>query len=129
MLNKFKSYPEDDRWFTLALMTLLVLVAFGLGRLSAGTEWALSAAQRPIALISTSTAIRLLQTPDTAGDSLTIPWESQTAASVIGSRSGTRYYPVTCRHWERISPENRLVFVDASRARAAGYTIAVGCRE
>ena len=124
MYNKFKYLIFDDRWTFMILLILVAGIAFGLGRLSTGTVPYLIAGA---GVSPAATGVKMILQPVLTDDSLTIPWEAVTAQSVIASRNGSRYYPYHCTQWERINPENRLVFVDAVRARAAGYTRAAGC--
>lgn len=114
--EKFKLL-ERDQIFYVPLIALVAFIAFGLGRLSILVELD-DPALESVVLISESNEY---------DDRLTIPPEELTDDTVVASRNGARYYPLDCSAVERIAPENRIFFVDAQRAQAAGYTIAAAC--
>ena len=47
---------------------------------------------------------------------------------VVASKSGTKYYLPSCAGADRISDANKVWFVSASAASAAGYTPASNCK-
>lgn len=47
---------------------------------------------------------------------------------VVASKSGTKYYLPSCAGAERISEANKVWFVSASAAVAAGYAPAANCK-
>ncbi|HUY05411.1 MAG TPA: hypothetical protein VMV62_01700 [Candidatus Paceibacterota bacterium] len=49
------------------------------------------------------------------------------SAGVVASKSGTRYYPPGCAGASRISDANKVWFVSAEAAEAAGYAPAANC--
>lgn len=48
--------------------------------------------------------------------------------SVVASKSGTKYYLPSCAGAERISDANKIWFVSAAAAAAAGYAPAAHCK-
>ena len=88
-----------------AMVILVGLAAFGLGRLS---------------VPSTSTSSR-----DSAsrgsGQAAPIPH------TYVGSKSGSVYYLPSCKGATSIKEENKVWFVSASEAEAAGYKPAANC--
>jgi len=46
----------------------------------------------------------------------------------VASKSGTKYYLPSCAGAERISETNKVWFVSASAASAAGYSPAANCK-
>lgn len=101
--DKCKSFvamvPRDV--FILAILVLASLLSFGLGYL-AGLDAA---------------------TPSDALNAQTASAEER----VVASKSGTKYYLPTCSGAERISEDNKVWFISASAASAAGYTPAANC--
>ena len=119
--NKFK-WLEDDRNYFVVTLCIIVLAAYGLGRLSVtGAPIILGDSDRQSGIVLVSDAEVVTD------DRLTIPKEAITNETVIGSRNGARYYALDCGGVDRISEENRLYFIDAARAKAAGYTPSVQC--
>lgn len=55
------------------------------------------------------------------------PLATSTAGSVVASKNGTKYYLPQCAGAERISEGNKVWFVSAAQALAAGYTPAANC--
>ena len=53
---------------------------------------------------------------------------TKTEGKFVASKSGTKYYLPTCAGAERISDANKVWFVSASAASAAGYTPASNCK-
>jgi hypothetical protein len=45
----------------------------------------------------------------------------------LASKSGTKYYPISCKSANRIKPENRVYFNSADEAEEEGLTLASGC--
>lgn len=99
----FASVPRDA--LIIAVLVLASLLSFGLGYL-AGQD----AAAREVG--------RAPETPTVA---------ASTTNQVVASKNGTKYYLPGCAGAERISDANKVWFVSAESARAAGYAPAVGC--
>jgi len=54
--------------------------------------------------------------------------DTNTTGNFVASKSGTKYYPVSCAGAEKISDANKVYFVSASVAERAGYTLSVNCK-
>ncbi|MEK7060494.1 MAG: hypothetical protein AAB936_00690 [Patescibacteria group bacterium] len=93
--------PKDA--LILAILVLASSLSFGLGYL-AGLD------------ASTTSADGALNVQTTA-----------TEGRFVASKSGTKYYLPTCAGAERISDANKVWFVSASVANAAGYSPAANC--
>ena len=52
---------------------------------------------------------------------------TETEVRFVASKSGTKYYLPSCAGAERISEANKVWFVSASAASAAGYSPAANC--
>lgn len=108
-------------WVLPAILVLLGLTAFGLGRLSVMGE------EGPRLIIklpdgTTQTAAAYAAAP--AAQSAPAP---ATAGEYVASKSGERYYPTGCAAAGRIKEENRVYFATMAAAEAAGYTKAANC--
>lgn len=78
-----------------AMVVLVGLAAFGLGRLSVVGQ----------------------------GSSAAVP----TPHNYVGSKSGSVYYLPSCKGADAIKQENKVWFVSAQEAEAAGYRPAANC--
>lgn len=104
--------PRDG--LILAVLVLASSLSFGLGYLAG-----LDAGQTSGASLDMSPAAT------TSTDSTGSP---QAAGQVVASKSGTKYYLPSCAGAGRISDANKVWFVSASAASAAGYTPAANCK-
>ncbi len=111
-----------EAFFIPAVVVLVGLTAFGLGRLSAlgvqGDEPAAAAvasyqaAEQPAPIAPAQAA------PAQVGES---------SGKYVASKSGTKYYLPSCAGVSRIKEENKVWFATAAEAQAAGYGPAANC--
>jgi hypothetical protein len=95
----------------ISIIVLASSASFGLGYL-AGLEGGLSA-----------------QTGQGSGTTLqSSPLAPGTAGQVVASKGGTKYYFPSCTGANAISEGNKVWFISASAAEAAGYTPASNCK-
>jgi hypothetical protein len=94
-------------WGVVALILLVALVCFGLGRLSA--------------LLEMRGFITLTQTASAATG------EPRGGGYIAGRRGSVYYYP-WCGGAARIAPQERLEFATANDAEMAGYRAAKNCK-
>ncbi len=99
--------PGGGEWLVPAMVLLVGLASFGLGRLSA---------------IEEAWPSVLLRRAETAPRPLPLGGE------VVASRSGSVYYFPWCGGVSAIKPENMRSFKDEEAARAAGYRPAKNCK-
>jgi len=92
-----------------AIVVLVGLTAFGLGRLSAleGVE---------------KGGLTIIAPPETQAAAV-----QESARRYVASKSGTRYYLPSCSGASRIQEGNKVWFATKAQAEAAGYTAASGC--
>jgi len=102
-LDKHKSLFEAA--LLPAVVVLVGLSAFGLGRLSVTGLPAAGAAPAP------------------ASAKVVSAEEGQ----FVASKAGTKYYLPSCAGASNIKEENRVYFVSVAQAQAAGYTAAANC--
>ena len=105
--NLVSKIPRDA--LILAILVLASSLSFGLGYLAG-----LDARQESVS------EIRQFTTQEVGA-----PTES---AGVVASKSGTKYYFPQCAGAERITEANKVWFMSASDATAAGYTPAANCK-
>ncbi|MSR70938.1 hypothetical protein EXS62_02770 [Candidatus Kaiserbacteria bacterium] len=90
-----------------AILLMVGLSAFGLGRLSATGEQGGSTAGSPAAQTASAAA--------------------PTTSAYVASKSGAKYYLPTCSAVARITEENKVWFESVEEAEAAGYEPAANC--
>ncbi len=89
-----------------AVVVLVGLSAFGLGRLSVIGISATTAASAAVPITKTVSADE---------------------GNYVASKSGTKYYLPSCPGVSNIKEENKVYFVTVAEAEAAGYTAAANC--
>lgn len=114
-----------------AIMLLIALIAFGLGRLSGlkspksglkvlypegMTETRMGASAAPIGAVSG------------AGPASTTPGGGEGVEQIVASKSGTKYHFTWCSGAKSIKEENKVYFASTEEARAAGYEPASNCK-
>ena len=117
-------------FYTLILLLAIASIFFALGRLSALEE-----KHTPIKIgypntTQTSSAIKALSPRAGLGESAVststnLPTQT---GSVIGSKSGKKYYFPWCGTVNRIKPENQVHFASIELARSAGFTPGGNCK-
>lgn len=123
MAYKYKGSLGE--WLLGAILILIGLTAFGLGRLSALHD------QRQGLLIhlpdgTTETAAAYLASAPKAVTPAPAAPVAETGA-FVASKSGTKYYLPSCSGATRIKDENKVWFATAAEATAAGYSPAANC--
>lgn len=108
---KIKNRTGDAlaEWGSIAIVILVGLASFGLGRLSALEE-----ARPVVSVIEAETA--------TAARSLSA------GGSVVASRTGSAYHFPWCGGAASIKEGNKVWFQSEQAARSAGYTPAKNCK-
>jgi len=109
--QKIKAFLDEAvaAWGVVALVFLVALCAFGLGRLSA-----LEDVRAPVALD---------EAPSAKG-----PAALSMGALLVASRAGSVYYYPWCSGAQKIQPINQVWFSSEQAAQAAGYTPSKSCK-
>ena len=141
-----KDFTEKIKpFYFLILFVVVAAIFFALGRLSAIEE-----RHQPVKILQPASdqqanAISAISDgaggvasgagsqPDTGDDSsggISIGTGTATSAggTVIGSKTGKKYYFPWCATAKRIKPENQVTFASADAAKAAGYTPGGNCK-
>jgi hypothetical protein len=114
--------------FLSAVIIVVGLASFGLGRLSAQYEAVPS--QTSVRLVEESDAGATGEVEET-GSSVGGPGTSVATAiagGVVASKSGTKYHAPWCSGAKSIKESNRIWFATTAEARAAGYEPASNCK-
>ena len=119
MFEKLKSFLANDGLFTSALIVLVAVASFGLGRQSVvGESVVRPAPTAPAGVIFTDVPTTTLKSE------IEVP---PVQAKVVASRSGTKYHLPDCPGAAQIKEENKVFFDSAELAQAAGYSPAANC--
>ena len=122
-----------SRYYITAIIILVGLSSFGLGRLSAIDE-----KREPITIEDGTEIVETAPPPATAGgvstqsasvvSSVNPPNSTQLAAGgkLMGSRNGTKYYFPWCG--SNIAEKNKIWFNSEAEAKAKGYEPAANCK-
>jgi len=114
-----------DKFILPAVVVLVALGAFGLGRLSA---------------LEDGQGKLIIHPPgDVSAAALPVPWEDTAAAAsgtvaaadvahnFLASKNGTKYYLPSCSGAKKIAVQNQVWFATAAAAVAAGFEPAANC--
>ena len=120
--SNIKRYLAVDEFFYTAVILLVAVVAFGLGRMSGGE-------------IETQTASLLKSEPQAVTVTQEAPVVESTAVpggvgegNYVASRNGTKYHLPWCPGAQQIKDENKVWFDTKEAAETAGYTPAANCK-
>jgi hypothetical protein len=122
----FRKPGSLERFLMPAIIVLVALSAFGLGRLSAAPE-----RQGTLRVLypEARAAEPLANTAAVAGavKDAKAPQAGQGSGAYVASKNGSKYYLATCSSASRIKQENRVYFASRDEAVAAGYGPAANC--
>jgi len=109
--QKGKNYAEDAvaEWGIVALVLLVGLACFGLGRLSALEE------ARPAVSVSQAAAAAGVESMQVGG-------------AVVASKKGSVYHYPWCGGASTIAAQNKVWFASIEAAEVAGYRAAKNCK-
>jgi len=114
MQPKLKSFLRSEQTFYAALICMVGMIAFMLGRYSVlQPEIDLSSANN-------SAGVVFVDTPDAVVET--------GVTRVVASKSGAKYHLLTCSGASSIKEENKIYFNSIDQAKAAGYTPAANCK-
>jgi len=114
MLAKIIKFCKDNEkdLILVAVIILVALISFGLGRLSKIGE-----SRTPITIENT-----------TKTDFVATKSVFDANKTIVASKNGTKYHYVWCSGAATIKEENKIYFSTIEEARQAGYTPAANCK-
>lgn len=129
-LNKIKSFLRENQrdLYLAALVFLMSVASFGLGRLSA--VWP---AKEPIRIDQADENDQSPRPPSGLDGNVFIERSGSSASSLssagnfIASRNGSSYHLPDCPGAKQIKEENKIWFPSEAEAKAAGYKPAGNC--
>jgi hypothetical protein len=133
MFDRFKSLLQDDLFFYTALIVLIAIASFGLGRASVTHQSPENkpileiGAQKASGIQSQSTANKQSASSSAKSDQNSVPATVGTN-SYVASKNGTKYHLITCPGAKQIKEENKIYFSTKEEALKAGYTPASNCK-
>lgn len=120
----------SGRYFIAAIVVLVAVAAFALGRISGLEE-----KREAVKVYNSSPNPLLLQQeqeatqPNPAPDNQTGEVKGATTeGEVVASKNGTKYHYPWCAGAKQIAEKNRITFRSIAEARASGYTPAANCK-
>lgn len=146
MINR--NFPKSkERWLVLldramvpAIVALVAVLSFGLGRLSALEGQKAGLVIHPP---SQAASAGFAAVQDLGSVAAPAPWltAEETPAknpyadgnpngphNFVASKNGAKYYPADCGGAKRISEKNKIWFATQEEARLAGYAPAANCK-
>lgn len=124
---------KSDRFFITAVIILVGISAFGLGRLSK-----INSERRGISIEAPSQTTGVADVKNKEVDGVfeafnnknraSVVSASQNSGQVVASKNGTKYYFPWCGGVKNISEKNLIYFPSIQKARLAGYTPAANCK-
>ncbi|OHA92090.1 MAG: hypothetical protein A3J09_01170 [Candidatus Zambryskibacteria bacterium RIFCSPLOWO2_02_FULL_51_21] len=110
--GRIERFPWARKFYLSAVIMLVALFSFALGKLSAGDN--------------RGEAVRIEYDPNlSAASAITAVSTSKT--SVVASKNGKKYHYPSCPGAKQIAEANKIVFASAEAAEASGYTLASNC--
>lgn len=116
----------ESRYFLLAIIFLVAIISFSLGRISGlgekrETVKILDSGDLPTGQILPVSSAKTNVAASAAAD-------SNNSGQVVASKNGTKYHYPWCAGAKQISEKNKIYFSSTEEARAAGYTPASNCK-
>lgn len=105
------------RLFLALIIILVAALSFGAGRLTGEGRG------RPVRIEFNEALGASAPVTQTAAASAALPTEG-----VVASKAGSKYHYPSCPGAKQIKEANRISFVSARAAEAAGYTLASNCK-
>ena len=130
-MEKIKQFIESEKGkdiLTVAIVILVGLGSFGLGRLSKQSS------SPGIKIEYTGEESNVIASevvnPYNSPNISNIPPKTQKVSSgnYFASNRGQKYYPVGCSAGKTIKQENRIYFSTSTQAEKAGYTLSSSCK-
>jgi hypothetical protein len=126
-LSDFKEKCKSDRVYITAVIILVGIGAFGLGRLSK-----VESERRGISIEAPSQVANVVMTEKTSINAKITTKNDEVSSTgdgqVVASKSGTKYHFPWCSGAKTISEANKIYFNSTTEARAAGYLPAGNCK-
>lgn len=113
-IKQFLMFPPTDL-IIVAIIILVGIASFGLGRLSASSK-----EKTPVTIVNSAQTASM-------SDSIDVQ-PQQGGGGVVASKNGTKYHFPWCSGAQRIAEQNLITFTSIEDARKAGYTPAANCK-
>lgn len=127
MLKKLKYFLEDDNTYIFLVVLMMLVIAFGAGRVTALEISKISFFDTKTEKSSAEGLVLIEQRIVENDIPFILQNEDITESAVVASRNGTRYYYLHCTGVSRINEDNRIFFKSSHYARFSGYTRAANC--
>lgn len=125
---KLKGFLKSTEFLLSALIIVVSLVSFVLGRLSL-TEKSQAIQQKAQVVESQNKTLSVENPSSNNKTQVTQPTQSpETKGAYVASKNGTKYHLPWCGSAKRIKEENKIWFATKEAAEKAGYTPAANCK-
>jgi len=128
MLKDYKSFLKDDNLFYGALIVIISIASFGLGRLSVEPILPQTSQNASIVLSQTEAQTKTATSSFGAAASQAPTSAGETASTYVASKKGTKYHLPWCAGASQIKEENKIYFATKAEAEKAGYQPASNCK-
>jgi len=131
-MEKIKQFVESEKGkdiLTVAIVILVGLGSFGLGRLSKQATSPGIKIEYPNqeSNVIESQKTNSYNSPNVSNVSNT-PQKVPNSGNYFASNKGKKYYPIGCSAGKTIKQENRIYFATSAEAEKAGYTLSSSCK-
>jgi len=134
LLNGVRENGRAGKYYTAAIVILVGLSSFGLGRFSVideGREPITIEQNEGVVASSTQSKIVIPETESqtqTASAAKSLGAGDSSSGKLVASKSGTKYYFPWCSGAAKIADANKVWFNSEADARAKGYQPAANCK-
>ena len=139
IIKKFKALLGNDALFNTAIVLLVGIGSFGLGRSSLTESVSPEAVVANVAVSGEATAKTSPRPTTPATAQPTAPKAAPKPiteavapeageAMYVGSKNGTKFHLLTCPGASQIKEENKVYFTSKQEAYSKGYTEAANCK-
>lgn len=127
MYDFFKRYIADDGLFYSALILLIGVASFGLGRWSVADVSQNVAQPATIILNEQIAPMSRAAEGSVSAPSSAAPTTPVTAGKYVGSKNGSKYHLPYCPGAKQMKEENKVWFGSKEEAASKGYSPAANC--
>ncbi len=113
--GRINRLPSLKKFYLSAVILLVALLAFGLGRLSGMGQ--------------DRGEIKIEYNPQLTASTINSVPAPRSASEVVASKNGKKYHYSHCPGAKQISEGNKIVFESPEAAEASGYTLASNCKK
>jgi len=127
-LRQFKGVVQSTDFILTALIIVVSLTSFFLGRISVGEGGISVPVGNSASLSNDKTEVLNVTKASTSAQSISAHTQKSVEKMYVASKSGTKYHLPWCGSAGQIKEENKIWFASKEEAEKAGYTPASNCK-